>query len=163
MNVIRDFAIAELDNQSPHMPVVAKWLNEAWGNTRGYDLSDTFVWCNQLAGATNETIIIAMSSCRPVGTVSVVECDLEGREDLTPWLSSLFVPLQERRKMIGQALIEAACDWTRQRRFSNLYLYALQGRLTAYYNRLGWSRMGTFDLDGVTFELMQMVLRKTDD
>ena len=150
--VIRDFDIAELDNQSPHLPVVAKWLNDTWEKSQGYDLSDTFVWCNQLVGATNETIIIAISNGRPVGTVSVVECDLKDRQDLTPWLSSLFVPSHERGKMVGQTLIEAACDWTRQKRFSNLYLYVRQGRLTAYYCRLGWLRMGAFDLDGDTFE-----------
>lgn len=161
MKAIRDFDIAELDNQSPHMPIVARWLNEEWGKSQGYDLSDTSVWCNQLACATNETIIIAMSNGRLVGTVSVVECDLEGREDLRPWLSNLFVPSQDRRKRVGQALIESACNWAWQRRFVNLYLYVRQGRLTAYYSELGWLRMGAFDLDGVTFELMQKVLLET--
>jgi predicted N-acetyltransferase YhbS len=163
MKFNRDVDIAELDNESPHMPTVAKWLNETWGKTQGYDLSDTLAWCRQLANATNETIMVAKLNGQPVGTVSVVACDLKGREDLTPWLSSLFVTLDEREKMIGKALIGAACDWARLRRCSNLYLYAQQGRLTSYYGRLGWSHMDAFNLDGVKFELMRMVLPKTAD
>ncbi len=154
----RDYAIGEVDILSPHIPTVAKWLNEEWGISQGYDLSETMAWCNHLANAKNETILVATRKDRLIGTVVVVECDLEGHEHLRPWLSSLYVPIAERGKTIAKLLIQAACDWARQKRCSNLHIYARKGRLTAYYKRLGWERMSEFDVDGETFQIMQKPL-----
>ena len=154
----RDYAIDKVDILSPHMPTIAKWLNEEWGISQGYDLSETVAWCNHLASAKDETIIIATRKDRLIGTVVVVECDLEGHEHLRPWLSSLYVPITERGKTIGRALIQAACDWARQKHCSNLYLYARKSQLTSYYMRLGWLRMSEFDMDGERFLIMKRPL-----
>lgn len=152
--------IAELSERSPHLPVVAKWLNDEWGQSLGYDLSDTLAWCNHLIHATNETIIVAKQDDRLVGTVCVVECDLERRKDLCPWLSSLYVPSSERGKRTGQALITAACDWALQRGHSDLYLYASKGRLIAYYSHLNWLHMSDLDIEGAMFGLMRKPLHQ---
>lgn len=160
MSSMIDLEIAELEPQSAALATVAKWLNGAWDIPLGYSLAETTTWCRGLANATNEAILIAKHRNRLVGTVAVVACDLETRKDLTPWLSSLFVSPSDRGKMIGQALVEAACGWARRRHFTMLYLYARRGSLIGYYGRLGWSPMAGFELDGIGFELMQKTLGK---
>ena len=127
MGVSRDYVIGEMDIRSPHLPTVAKWLSEEWGISQGYGLSETAAWCTDLASVQDETIIVATRKDRLIGTILVVECDLVGHEHLRPWISSLYVPIAERGKSIGKALIQAACDWTLQKRCSNLHLYARKG------------------------------------
>ncbi len=153
-----DYAIGEVDSRSPHLPTAAKWLNDEWGVELGYDLSETMAWCTDLARAEDETVIVATRKDRLIGTILVVECDLEDHEHLTPWISGFYVPVSERGKSIGEALIQAACDWARQKGYATLYLYALKGRLTAFYERLGWAVMSEFARNGQTFQIMQRPL-----
>lgn len=150
-----DLTIAEPDNRSPHLPVVAKWLNDEWGLSQGYDLSETMAWCDHLARAKNETLMVATRNDRLVGTVAVVECDLEGHEHLMPWLSSLYVPTVERGNSIGVSLIQAACDWARQKPYAAIYLYARKGRLCEFYEHLGWVPTDEIDLNGAAFQIMR--------
>ncbi|MEM8689505.1 MAG: GNAT family N-acetyltransferase [Pseudomonadota bacterium] len=158
MDTVEHLEISELPDQSCELIAVAEWLNEEWGQSKGYDLSDTLRWCKDLAKASNETIIVARRDDQLMGCVCVVECDLESRKKLSPWLSSLFVPMGERGGLIGQALVDAACNWARRTGFTNMFLYALEGSLTAYYGRLGWVQLSSFTLDGATFGLMHRPL-----
>jgi GNAT superfamily N-acetyltransferase len=154
MGTGRDIVVGELTSESPHLATVARWLSEAWGISQGYDLSETLAWCHDLAEADDQTIIAATRASRLVGTVLVVDCDLDGYAHLRPWVSSLYVPPAERRRAIGESLLGAACDWARAEAYSTLYLYARKGRLTAYYGRLGWRRLRDVALDGQEFQIM---------
>lgn len=153
-----DHSIGELDSASPHVATAAQWLSDEWGKSMGYDLSDTLAWCQELAGAQDETIIAATRDGRLIGTIAVVECDLEGYEHLKPWLSCFYLLPAERGRGIGPPLIQAACDWTERAQHSSLYLYALKGRLTAYYQRFGWQPVSDLNQDGEAFQIMRKPL-----
>ena len=140
---------------------MARWLSEEWGTSLGYDLSDTLAWCEELAEAQDETIMAATRNDRPIGSIAVVQCDLEGYENFRPWLSCFYLLPPERGMGIGPPLIQAACDWARAKRYSDLYLYALKGRLTAYYGRFGWQPVSDLSQDGDAFQIMRKPLSET--
>lgn len=153
-----NYVIGELDGASPHVATAAKWLSEEWGKSLGYDLSDTLAWCQELTGARDETIIAATRDDRLIGTIAVVQSDLEGYEHLRPWLSCFYLLPAERGKGIGPPLIQAACDWAERANHSNLYLYALKGRLTGYYGRFDWQPVSDLNRDGEAFQIMRKAL-----
>jgi len=81
---------------------------------------------------------VAHANGQLLGTGALRVHDLEGREDLTPWLGGVFVGPPFRRQGIGAALCAAA--EARSRAIHTLYLFTLDKQ--AWYSRLGWSIIG---------------------
>jgi GNAT superfamily N-acetyltransferase len=72
-----------------------------------------------------------------VGTVSLIELNMDTRPDLTPWLAALFVLPDHRRRGIGTALTRRCEQEARTLGLSRLYLYTTLAE--NFYARLGWS------------------------
>jgi GNAT superfamily N-acetyltransferase len=72
-----------------------------------------------------------------LGTAALRVHDLEGREDLTPWLGGVFVLPPHRRRGIGQALCAVVEEKAASLGVSVLHLFTLDRQ--AWYARLGWS------------------------
>src|SRR5262245_3691935 len=54
------------------------------------------------------TTLVAAHGIEPVGSVSLVEKDLSGWDQLSPWLASLYVRPDYRRQGIGKQLVAQA-------------------------------------------------------
>ncbi len=155
---IDSIVFSEAEPYSAEMSIVAKWLSDNWGVDMGYNLSETEAWCNKLANECTETLIVGKYKNHVVGTAIVCECDLEGHEHLTPWMSSLFVPGNYRGIGIGGLLIDTACKWAEERQFLELYLYVEEGRLIPYYRRFGWEITEVVRIDGSKSSIMRKLL-----
>src|SRR6266849_9443684 len=83
---------------------------------------------------------VAHADGQVFGTAALRVHDLEGREDLTPWLGGVFVGLHFRRQGIGAALCAAVENGARSRGIRTLYLFTLDK--PAWYSRLGWTVLG---------------------
>ena len=77
----------------------------------------------------------------PVGMVSVRKTDLMSREDLSPWMSALYVLPEYRNRGIGSELINAVLNASRTKGFKRIFLF-LDNRniveLEKYYSSKGW-------------------------
>ena len=80
---------------------------------------------------------VAHANGQLLGTAALRVHDLEGREDLTPWLGGVFVGSQFRRQGIGAALCATVEDAARSRGIQTLYLFTLDKQ--AWYSRQGWT------------------------
>jgi N-acetylglutamate synthase-like GNAT family acetyltransferase len=80
---------------------------------------------------------VAHANGELLGTAALRVHDLEGREDLTPWLGGVFVGSKFRRQGIGEALCAAVEEAARSRGIETLYLFTLDKQ--AWYSRLGWT------------------------
>ncbi|WP_425351050.1 GNAT family N-acetyltransferase [Mesorhizobium sanjuanii] len=147
-----------LARDSAAIPLVARWLSAEWGRVQGYCYDDTVSWCNEVANSENELLACAFLNEYPVGVALLVECDLQSHDYWRPWLSSLYVPVEHRGKRIGEALISAICEAARDGGWSELYLYAATGWLTAYYTKFGWRSVDRIDVSGNTFDVMKRQL-----
>jgi predicted N-acetyltransferase YhbS len=86
------------------------------------------------------------------GTAALRAVDVEGREDLTPWLAGVYVLPQFRRRGIASALCEVVEAKARGLRMADLYLFTLdQAQL---YARLGWRFFGRAKWRGREGEIM---------
>ncbi len=80
---------------------------------------------------------VAHDGGQVMGTAALRVCDLPGREDLTPWLSGVYVAPQFRQQGIGQALSQALAREAHSRfGTSQLYLFTLDRQ--AWYAGFGW-------------------------
>jgi GNAT superfamily N-acetyltransferase len=81
--------------------------------------------------AHSENEAFGMSALRPH--------DLEGREDLTPWLGGVYVFPQFRRRGIGTALCRVVERQAAALGFRTLYLFTLDRQ--NWYGALGWQSL----------------------
>lgn len=152
--------IINLKSVPEHVEEVSYWLWEEWGEAAGYSL-DELVYrtqhCMQEEGVPQT--LVALHEGQPAGVVSLWMNDLKTRQDLYPWMATLYVKPEYRNLKIGQALqlasIEAARNSTG---FPYLYLIT---ELDGYYEKTGWEFTETVPTGtGSTEKVYRYDLRK---
>ena len=138
------------------IPQIAAWQFEEWGHLTPGDTLEKRVERVQTRSNVDEIplTLIALSGAVPVGTVSLVENDLPGREDLTPWLANLLVPRELRRQGIGGALVERAMRLAAELGHTQLHLFAWEH--LDFYRHRGWEPIETGELAGHEITLMRV-------
>ena len=140
--VMRGVLINYLIEHPEYIPQLAQWLFEQWDAILGEETPEARI--KKLKAHMNRDELpiawIAHSTGQLLGTAALRVHDLEGREDLTPWLGGVFVASQFRRQGIGAALGATVEDEARTRGIHTLYLFTLDKQ--AWYSRLGWKLLG---------------------
>ncbi len=90
-----------------------------------------------------------------VGTASLVFDDLEG-DPRNPWLASVFVPAEHRRKGIASALVRSVEDAARRIGYDRLYLFT--STAPTLYAGLGWRALEQRDYRGEIIQVMDKSL-----
>ena len=140
---MRGVRISYLVEHPEYIPQLAQWLFEQWDAILGEQTPQARIKKLQTHLNRDELPIawVAHSNEQLLGTASLRVHDLEGREDLTPWLGGVFVGSQFRRRGIGAALCATVEDAARSRGIQTLYLFTLDKQ--AWYSRLGWTVLGS--------------------
>jgi GNAT superfamily N-acetyltransferase len=103
--------------------------------------------------------LIALNNNVCIGAVSLIASDLHTRPELSPWLSSLYVRPEDRKKGIGQQLIDAIKKIALKMGYTSLYLRT-EGAAN-YYKKLGWTFLfHTTDSSGIETDIFQLNLEK---
>ena len=82
------------------------------------------------------TTVIALLEEILIGSASLVEHDMPGREDLSPWIASVYVRPEYRRKGVGTRLMQHVEAIARDLGIERLYLFTPDMR--PFYETLGW-------------------------
>jgi GNAT superfamily N-acetyltransferase len=90
-----------------------------------------------------------------VGTAALIFDDLVG-DPRNPWLASVYVPSEHRRKGIASALVRAVEDKARELGYARLYLFT--SSVHALYAGLGWQALERRDYRGEHIQVMDKVL-----
>src|SRR2546430_13675220 len=135
---MRGVRISYLIELPEFIPQLAQWLFEQWGSILGEETLEARI--KKLKAHMNRDKLpiawVAHANGQLLGTSALRVHDLEGREDLTPWLGGVFVGADFRRQGIGAALCATVEDAARSRGMQTLYLFTL--RKQAWYSRPGW-------------------------
>lgn len=98
--------------------------------------------------------LIAHQHGEVFGTASLRRYDLEGREDLSPWLGGVFVMHKHRSQGVASALCQAIQQKASDMGIESIYLFTIdQQRL---YTRLGWRIIETTSWKGKSGCIMQI-------
>jgi N-acetylglutamate synthase-like GNAT family acetyltransferase len=134
--------ISYLIEYPEYIPQLAQWLFEEWGSILAEGNPEARIKKLKAHMNRNELPIawLAHANGQLLGTAALRVHDLEGREDLTPWLGGVFVAPEFRRSGVGSALCATVEDAARSRGIHTLYLFTLDKQ--AWYSRMGWTLLG---------------------
>ncbi|WP_428678648.1 GNAT family N-acetyltransferase [Reyranella sp.] len=90
-----------------------------------------------------------------VGTASLIFDDLEG-DPRNPWLASVYVPVERRRRGIASALVGAVEEAARRIGYERLYLFTTSA--ASLYEALGWRALEERDYRGEHIQVMEKSL-----
>lgn len=139
---MRGVRISYLIDYPEFIPQLAQWLFDQWDSVLGEKTPEVRVKKLQAHMNRDELPIawIAHANRQLIGTAALRAHDLEGREELSPWLGGVFVSSPFRRQGIGTALCATVEDAARSRGIQTLYLFTLDKQ--RWYSRLGWTVIG---------------------
>jgi N-acetylglutamate synthase-like GNAT family acetyltransferase len=93
---------------------------------------------------------------RLLGSASLVAADLPSREDLSPWLASVYVDPPFRNRGIGGALVKRVVQEAEALGYPTIYLFTPDR--AAFYANLGWQTVEQADWNGLPVTVMEMKL-----
>jgi predicted N-acetyltransferase YhbS len=98
---------------------------------------------------------VALDDADIVGTASLIFDDLDG-DPRNPWLASVFVPAERRRRGIASALVGAVEAAARRLGYPRLYLFTTSA--ASLYAGLGWRALEQRDYRGEHIQVMDKAL-----
>ena len=151
MNTLK---IIKLKAKHHGINTVANWTFNEWGHLRpGNTLEDTI---HRLQGGLGDNIVpsiyLAEMDNKPIGTVSLVECDMHIRRQYTPWVASVYVDTEWRNQGIGSKLMNHVENQAKTNGIKNAYLFTPNKQ--KMYSRLGWRRIEELEYLGNSVTIM---------
>lgn len=147
--------IGYLADHPQYITMTAKWIFDEWGhqspNTTLESIEDRF--CGHLNRKEIPFTVLAMEGEEPIGTASLVFHDLKDRQDLSPWLSGVYVLPNQRGKGIGTKLVKVIELLAAQLGEDQLYLFTPDRE--SFYTRLGWTVLERTQLRNKDFVIME--------
>jgi GNAT superfamily N-acetyltransferase len=133
--------IEYLADRPEFIPTLARWHYQEWGSDRPDDSAENRIaLLNERIGRDHLPLtFVALKADELVGSASLIEHDIDNRQELTPWLASVFVAPEQRRRGIGGALVRRIVDETATLGIPRIYLYTYKS--VPFYSTLGWSFM----------------------
>ena len=98
--------------------------------------------------------LVAFADGKLIGTVSLMVHDLATRPEITPWLASLFVLPERRRRGVASLLIERAVAEARRLKLPTLFLWTSSAE--ALYLKLGWRIVERTEYCGKSIVIMKI-------
>jgi predicted N-acetyltransferase YhbS len=131
-----------LEDHPEVIPVLAAWIYREWSYLYpGATQRDFEGFLRERLNKNRLPLtLVAIEAGEPVGTVSLKAFDMETRNDLTPWLTSLYVTAPWRKKGLGSSLVTAMERKAAELGIGRLFLFTAEAALAErFYPRLGWS------------------------
>lgn len=149
--------IVDLRERREALPILAAWHHAEWESLNpGQTLAERMRRMEGHLGP--EPIPSTFVGVGPgdeiLGSAALVEHDMETRQDLTPWMASVYVAPQHRRRGVGSALVRHVVDAAGMAGIATLYLFTPDR--AAFYAPLGWARVDTTTYRGHDVTIMKI-------
>jgi len=146
--------IFALQPGSRELDICAAWRYEAFLKDDGYSLADSHAQLTRIATEPEgcEVALVARLETQVAGICMLVRKELDAAHDLSPWLASLYVAPDVRRRGVARTLVKAIEDHARQNAVDRLHLYTVDAE--ELYLKCGWSTIERFVAHGTPLVLM---------
>lgn len=133
--------IKYLADFSDFVPILAQWHHEQWVEFNPNEtLDDRVAKIRAQARKSGvPTTFVAMKNSTVIGSASLVAHDMDTRMDLSPWLASVLVASEYRRRGVGEALVQRVVKESMSLGHEMLYLFTEERE--AFYAKRGWRRL----------------------
>ncbi|WP_430109517.1 GNAT family N-acetyltransferase [Paenibacillus sp. B1-33] len=126
--------IINLSERMDLLEQVSQWLWKQWASEKPYEAIKYAVEHHVYVDRVPMTFV-ALLCGQPVGTVSLWMNDLKCRQDLYPWMASLYVTEAARGQGVGAELQNHAIKEAKRLGFDNLFLIT---DFIGFYEKQGW-------------------------
>ena len=143
------------------IPLLAEWQHREWSHFRPNDtVADRAQRLHASARREGHPLtLVALADGELLGSASLVPCDMEIRQDLTPWLADVYVSPVHRRHGTGAALVRRVVQEAARLSAPSLYLFTTSKENERFYVNLGWSVRERVDYLGKLRVIMQIASR----
>lgn len=149
MNEIK-IDIVNLIDEPQYIEEVSKWIWKEWSQSKGLKLEDVIYRTKHSLNSKGiPTMYIAKIQDVVVGVVSIWVNDLTSRQDLSPWMATLYVDEKYRNLGIGKILQRKCITEAKNLNYDYLYLITEHDN---YYEKTGWEFMEIAPLDDGKYE-----------
>lgn len=105
-------------------------------------------------------MFISLYEGQLAASAAIVACDMESRPEWSPWLASVYVKPEFRRRGLGSALVTAVMNHAQQQGLSALYLFTPDQ--ASFYEQLGWQFLEQTRYRDHAVTVMRMRLRTNE-
>lgn len=152
-----------IDSIADHLdlvPLIAQWHFAEWGHL---DLTGTLEgWTEEMRQRTRRdqipTTYVALEHDELLGSVTLVEHDMNTHQDLSPWVAGVYVSPPNRHKGVASALVRYAVQQAARMGVKRLYLYTQSAR--GLYEKLGWHVLAEDEYEGQSVTIMLIDMTK---
>jgi GNAT superfamily N-acetyltransferase len=149
--------IMDLKEQPEHASALAHWHYREWFQLYPQETIEDFF--TDISSCLRDGIVPSTFIAKNddlLGSVSIIEHDMDTRPELTPWLANVFVTPENRGKGIATRLIKHAMLAAGKAGLERLYLFTPDNE--AFYRKLGWSTLCKERYQGHDVAIMQVRL-----
>ena len=133
---LNEIKIMHLLDDIESLEEVSEWIYEEWEKKYNRKVEDIIYRSKHSLNRNGiPQMYIAKHENEVVGVVSIWRCDLKSRQDLYPWMATLFVKEEYRNKGIGTILQKKVIEETKKMNYKNIYLTTDHEN---YYEKMGW-------------------------
>ena len=155
---MKELQIVNLADHPQYADEFSRLTWEWWGKKEGRPIEEIQYRTKHSLGKNDiPQVIIALLEKELAGFVSLWDNDFSNRQDLRPWLASLYVKEEHRGKGIGTALQKRAIELVKQFGYKKLYLRTDEEN---YYERTGWKLKELAPLKGKTTRVYEYEVPK---
>lgn len=131
-----DIKVVNLRDNLEYLEEVSEWVWKEWSEVHGASLEDVIYRSkHSICEDKIPQMYIALYNKEVIGVVSLWNNDLTARQDLTPWMATLFIKEEYRNLGVGTILQNKSIEIARSLNYDYLYLITDH---VGYYERTGW-------------------------
>ncbi|OAH97468.1 GCN5 family acetyltransferase [Methylomonas methanica] len=133
--------IINLSQEPYQIPTLAKWHQAEWADLNPGQTLEQRIDRMQayLSSALIPSTFIYKHEDQLAGSAAIIESDMDTRPELTPWLASVYVAPEFRRKGIGAKLVKHVMLQAKTAGVAKLYLFTPDQ--ADFYKKLGWTAL----------------------
>ncbi len=141
---------------------VARWHHETWGSITGRSVEIRAEEMNSHRESRSIPLTrVGWVDGTPVGTAALDAHDMSTHMVLTPWLASVYVEPEYRRRGIGEQLCRAVVEDAHRLGVETLYLFTPDKM--DYYAAMGWRALFRESYRGEDVTVMELGLKDVKD
>ena len=145
-----------------YIPLLADWHHTEWATLNPGQTLEQRIESMQafLTESLVPSMFISLYEGQLAASAAIVACDMESRPEWSPWLASVYVKPEFRRRGLGSALVTAVMNHAQQQGLSALYLFTPDQ--ASFYEQLGWQFLEKTRYRDHAVTVMRMRLRTNE-
>ena len=130
--------VADYRDHQNFGPIIADRIWNAWWKDAGLHLADVTHHLTEMVDERALPIaLVAHDESGYLGSAFLIECDLEERQQYTPWVAAVWVDEAARIRGVGRELVEKATKVAGDLGYDVTYI-CCHNELEAFYTGFGW-------------------------